>query len=385
MRVSDLDHYYLDWETVETVLGGMAAIDIPRLNTPDYASAQSFLNNYGYNPDDPNHAQEMQRLRQDAIAFIERFLMQDPDQPTARLVMPPEVREQTDPRMLMIWASSERSATGRWSCSLLRVMHTFTHVSNDLAGHFFPAIQKQILDRVLGLVHTSSAGDVYLGRNENGLRLYMLDIKSQKSQDSLVLKMLHKPENVSSFIFDRMGFRFVTYTRLEALLALKYLKEELFAFPNVITPRSRNTLIQIPRYHEMLDGLRPEAQEATAHPSEMMRKVSDLVDRPEMKIVEEPGVPREHNVYSSTEYSSLQVTCRQLVRVKGPPIAPMMGRRSPDGLIEYKFYFPYEIQILDRASYVESRRGRSSHAEYKRAQLRAVRARIFPWLEREKG
>lgn len=377
----DLDAFYLDPETLDVVLGRTAAIDIPRLNTPTFEAASAFIRNYGYDPDDPAQVAELCKLKDDALAFITRNLLQDPDNPSVKLTIPAEVLAEQQVRRLMLWATLQNDEIGHWSCSVLRVMHTLTHVSNDLAQNFFPAIQKQILDRVMSFVHTDQAGDVYLGGQDLGLRLYMVDVKDKKSQDSVVLKMLHKSDNVSSYIFDRIGFRFVTYNRVEAIIALQYLKQHLFAFPNVISLRSRNSLLDIPRYHDSLDHLKPRLGELNLSPTELARCVVDLGESKEMRPEILPHEKREHNVYSSTEYSSLQITCRQLVRVQGPPIAILPGRRQPEGPIQYKFYFPYELQVLDRASYVESRRGRASHAEYKRAQLRSVRERILPWLK----
>ena len=337
----DLDAFYLDPETLDVVLGRTAAIDIPRLNTPTLEAASAFVLNYGYDPDDPVQAAEIAKLRDDALAFIVRNLLQDPDNPSVKLVIPEEVLAEQRVRQLMLWASLRDDDIGHWSCSVLRVMHTLTHVSNDLAQNFFPAIQKQILDRVMSLVHTDPAGDVYLGGEELGLRLYMVDVKDKKSQDSVVLKMLHKSDNVSSYIFDRIGFRFVTYNRVEAIIALQYLKQHLFAFPNVISLRSRNSLLDIPRYHDSLDRLKPRLDELTLTPSDLARCVVDLGESKEMRPSVLPSLEkREHNVYSSTEYNSLQITCRQLVRVMGPPIAPLPGRRQPEGLIHYKFLLP---------------------------------------------
>ncbi len=44
---------------------------------------------------------------------------------------------------------------------------------------------------------------------------------------------------------------------------------------------------------------------------------------------------------------------------------------------EINFFFPYEVQILDRESYERSRSGRASHATYKERQRQAVKERIW--------
>ena len=232
---------------------------------------------------------------------------------------------------------------------------------------------------MLNHVHTDPAGDVYLGNDESGIRLYMLDIKTQKSYDSLLLKLLHKSENVGADIFDRIGFRFVTFSKFEALQALKFLRKSVIAFPNIKSSRTRNTLIDIDRYHQALDKLVEQHKQGQLSAEDLHQLAVNLAESKEFYPHIDKNELRERNVYSSTEYTSLQMTCRQLVRVMGPPISGG-GPAARQGLVEYRFFFPYEIQVLDKASYIESRRGRASHAEYKRSQLRAARQRIFPWL-----
>ncbi|RJO66690.1 MAG: TIGR04552 family protein [Myxococcales bacterium] len=375
------ERFYVDWDTIGVILGNASAIDMPRLSVRDSAQANEFLASYGFDADDPAQFKELEKLKQDAVRFIDQHLVQDPDYPRLRLEMPDLVRHEDDARNLLLMASQNGSPEGRWACAVLRIMHTLTHVHNDLSMNFFPAIQKQVLDRVLAYVHTDPSGDVYLG-GENGVRLYMLDIKTQKSYDSLVLKLLHKPENVGADIFDRIGFRFVTFTKLEALLVLRFLRHSVFAFPNVKAARSRNTLIHIGRFHAELDKLKPLLLHGELSEAELLKRVNDIAESESCRPVVEREKLRDRNVYSSTEYTSIQFTCRQLIRVKGPPIAAP-GQTPKEGQVEYKFFFPYEVQILDKASYIESRRGRSSYSEYKRAQLRAARERVFPWLVEE--
>ncbi len=44
------------------------------------------------------------------------------------------------------------------------------------------------------------------------------------------------------------------------------------------------------------------------------------------------------------------------------------------------FYFPFEIQLMDRESYLKTREGLASHKEYKQRQREAVRKRVLPFL-----
>ncbi len=374
------NNYHLEWETVSVVLNNESAIDIPYLYTNTFEKAHEFILGYGFDPNDASQATELEKLKSDAVHFIENQLLQDPDDPSRRLQLPDEVIREPDVRNLMIWASTPKHPQSRWACSLLRVMHTLTHVNNDLASNVFPSIQKQVLDRVLRHVHSDPAGDVYLGRDESGIRLYMLDIKTQKSFESHVLKLLHKPENVSAEVYDRIGFRFVTFNKLEALMVLTYLRENVFTLPNVHTGRSRNTLIDVGRYHFELDRLTARFKKGEIDDREFLKEAARIAESDICAPHVKPERLRDFNLYSSTEYTSIQFTCRQLVRISPPPSRIVPGTDLDGDIREYRFFFPFEIQLLDKKSYIESRRGRASHTEYKRAQLRAARERIFPWL-----
>lgn len=76
---------------------------------------------------------------------------------------------------------------------------------------------------------------------------------------------------------------------------------------------------------------------------------------------------KESNPHSSTQYTSIQLTARQMIVIQDPF----------NFNISYRFFFPFEIQILDWESYMESRTGRASHNEYKKSQTTAVRNRVL--------
>ena len=42
-----------------------------------------------------------------------------------------------------------------------------------------------------------------------------------------------------------------------------------------------------------------------------------------------------------------------------------------------RFFYPFEIQIMDYETYTENMRGPLSHSEYKQRQIRAARLRLF--------
>ncbi|MFT7621759.1 MAG: hypothetical protein ACI9WU_000924, partial [Myxococcota bacterium] len=78
-----------------------------------------------------------------------------------------------------------------------------------------------------------------------------------------------------------------------------------------------------------------------------------------------PGSASEYNPHSASEYHSIQVTCRRLVRI------PSLNAG------ELRFFFPYEIQIMDAPSWEQTRSGRASHSDYKGRQRATVKRRVL--------
>jgi len=382
-----LDHnirnFSVDWLAADVFMGKISAVDLPRLCTDTLEKAQTFLKSYGYDIENVDHVMDLHKLCDEAVNFIEKNLLVNPDDPSDVLVIPPEITNELDIRKLFVWAASGKGKLANWSCSVLRVMHTITHLNNDLSVNFFPQIQKQIIDKLMSHISHDASGDVFLGHGEQQLALYLLDIKSRKSYHSMLLKLLHKPENVGADIFDRIGFRFVTYTRLEALLVMKYLEEHyVIPYPNVKMGRSRNTLVNLEAFQSKFMEVMNRYNRGEITREDMREISEEIIQSKECEPSEDSrvNVGGEVNPFSSTEFHSIQFTCRQLIRIKGPALVPSMAS-DENGLVEYRFFFPFEVQILDRQNYIESRRGRASHTEYKRNQLKSVRSRVFPWLD----
>src|SRR5690606_3119633 len=110
------------------------------------------------------------------------------------------------------------------------------------------------------------------------------------------------------------------------------------------------------------------------------------------------------NPHSSKTYRSIQLTCRQLIRVRNPELGwldkmravvergevPAEKRQLCHELITYvegwdglrenrelEAFFPFEVQILDSSAYSEVVGGSAAHDRYKESQIRAARRRVL--------
>lgn len=326
------------FETLRAIVGGTSAIDVSGLQVQDLAAAEDFLECYGFRWDDPVERAELERLRVQALDFMEECLL-DPEER-----VPARVADEVDVRRLLL-AVSEPRRPAPWACGLLRVMHTLAHAQSDFSTHFADQIEAQVLGRFEGWIHRGDDG-IFLGE----IPLESFEARARKELPSVVMKLLHKPENVAAAVFDRIGVRFVTRRRLDALLVVRFLRRHnVFMFANVKPSRSKNTLVDLAR----LEAVIGEFSDTDALAAEVERWPFPDAD----------GDPS--NPYSSRAYHAIQFTARQRVRV-----TDAHGQT-------FRFFFPFEIQVFDAASLQEAQRGYASHTEYKERQRQAARVRVL--------
>lgn len=375
-----------NWGVLEVFLSEASPIDLPQLNIQDRQDAQEFLRGYGYNLNNPREAAEVEHLRREALAFIQEVLIDTLEPDWQPLVIPELIQEAGIRELLLLASCAPDALLQRWACAVLRVMHTLAHVSSELSLHFFPSIVEQILNPYYDHIRPDN-DRIWLG-TEGDFRLPLVDfeVKAGKQRYSALLKLLHKPANVATDLFDRIGLRFVTRDRLDTLLVLHYLREKhLVAFPNV-KPGKINSLLDIGRIRKSFRTLaqRYEKQEITLTEFESaLRQCSS----PQSSSQNRLRRLFKFNPHSSHEYRSIQFTVRQLVRLENPLSNVLRELEQAEGpelwspqkqeLTPYRFFFPYEIQIVDAETHQNNMHGQASHETYKKRQLEAARRRVL--------
>jgi uncharacterized protein (TIGR04562 family) len=107
----------------------------------------------------------------------------------------------------------------------------------------------------------------------------------------------------------------------------------------------------------------------------------------------------ETNPFSSAIFHSIQFTGRQLVKYRSSVFEDMKSLRAllkntEDAEVkavldrldfsrfgkEQRFFYPFEVQILDAENYEEAESGRASHAAYKAAQTQMAMRRVLGHL-----
>jgi len=383
------------WETLRSFLDGVSPIDLDRLALSNREEAYQFLVQYGYDLAVPSEHHEAWSVVREAIEYLEEMLCPAPFPGDETLTLPSELRDIQDiPEFLLL--ASHPNPLQQWACALLRVMHTISHANHAVRSPFYKEIQKQILERYRQHVHEDENGRLFLGRGLLGVPLETIELREEKSRPSLILKLLHKPDNVAQSVYDRIGVKLVTPTKVDALLALRYIRRNHLAiFANIMPGRSRNTLVDLERFRQVYENISgPHSPPSLRHSwkSISTTKETDKVGGDEH--VQHP------NPHSGKGFRSIQFTCRQLIRVPNPLYSALSKLRAGlqdrlpqqelESLLEplqftkpepvLRFFFPYEVQILDLQNYRRTQEGESSHENYRLRQLRTARRRVLAGL-----
>jgi uncharacterized protein (TIGR04562 family) len=231
--------------------------------------------------------------------------------------------------------------------------------------------------------------------------LVEFETKSKKSRDSIIIKLLHKKENVAEELFDRIGIRFVTHTRADCLRVIHFMDNNYLIMVNNIKPsRSQNSLVDLtqlqPKYKELI---KKAIKEKT--PEEEFQKLAD-------KLVNDCASDaqlHQKNNHTSHDYKAIHFTCRQLIKYKNPfyqnfsKIRAFAKKNDPSNEItkrildldtsyiakDIRFFYPFEIQVTDQDSHEKNTEGEASHLEYKKSQTRSAMLRLFkPLIELNK-
>ncbi len=394
---------------MDVVIGGRSALDSKFFIGPmtDIDTVERFLSGYGLDANDPVARAELFGNFQEAIQFIRRYFLKEGNNDGLDLKVPNSIVMITDISELFLMATGNKDAMSReetfWAEIVLKVMHTILHVDKDLRSSYFSEVQKQIFDKFYKYIYRDDH-DLYFanklsGEEKDRINLVDFETKSKKTRDSVIIKLLHKAENVAEELFDRVGVRIITKSRFDTLRVIKFLVENYIVIPHNIKPsRSSNSLFDIKQFKErhtnlLKFALRNDLSE---------EKFLEAVEREIMECsFSNPAQQRDKNSHSLSGYQAVQFTCRQLIKYKNPFLQEFINLRTAAkdnreddvakkilamdySLIarDVRFFYPYEVQIVDEHAHKVNSEGEASHVEYKKSQVLAAMKRLFtPLLE----
>ena len=398
-RPAYLADYSFNWETFDVVCSGKSSLDATNYLTELYDKDQvaSFLYGYGFDISDPVESAELFGIFQEAMQFIKRYFLVEGNPEGLNLRIPNYLYTITNITELFLAATGHSTfkittEESLWAGVVLKVMHTLLHTDKDLRYRYFSTIQQQIFDRFYKFIHRDEENRLFL-KNEAGVSipLYDFQTKAKKTRDSIVIKLLHKQENVAEELFDRIGVRIITYNKLDALRVMRFLHRNHILMINNIKPsRSQNTLIDLGLLRKRIYSLYKEAIRNQMVEETFYQRLNELIE--ECK----PGKPSHDNIHTFEEYRAIHFTGRQLIKYRNPFMSSfnevrkmaLKDKQNPlsQALLhldtspisrDVRFFYPFEVQLTDYESHLKNTQGEASHAEYKKSQLKSAMKRIF--------
>ncbi len=348
-------------QLMKTVIGGFSTIDVPALDFRSLEEAGQFVKVYGYDLALTDEVEAVWRIFSDAIEIMQKYILEK-DEKIPEVLSSREKLQ--DIRRLLLYASTRDHASNTvqlWSCAILRVMHCVGHVENDLFFNYTSEIQDQIFKPIQAHIVSTDKGELVLGSKDDPdlIHLERFEMKAFKEKHSMVIKTLSKPETVAIDIFDKMGVRFVTKSVFDAFRVIRYLRvHNLICFANVMPNQSKNTLFPTNLFLETVDSFIEQKKPFEA--DDIEDKLKQLIQSDSHRA----QYKEKFNPFSDSDHKVIKFICRHLMKIK-----------TANGLI--RFFYPYEIQIMDYQTYIGNLAGTASHGEYKRRQRKAAHDRVL--------
>lgn len=361
-------NFQFDHHMFQSLVGGIPALESQRLKISSLEEARQFVLAYGYDLNNENHLDQLWKYYRRALSYLRTHLLKEGESIPDMLS---DAQQLKDLSYLLIYASTReirQNSVQNWACAILRVMHVLAHLENDLFAQFSKEIQEQILTPLQVHVHRDPVSGIWLGGNNESdrIQLHKFVIKSFKSSESSINKLLAKPSAVAFTILDKLGARFVTRHLFDVFRVLRYLTDNnLVNFAHAISEEGNNTLYPLNLFLESMESF-----------SEGNDYSLEEIDERLNQRLSEAGLRGEYrkklNIFSSGEYRFLKFITRRLIRIEIPN-----GEKSR----EMSFFYPYEIQILDYHTYLKNLSGASAHDQYKNRQKEFARRRVLGFLD----
>lgn len=406
-RPDFLNQQTFNWETLHLVCSGQSSLDAKNYLTEMYSPEQvyDFLVGYGFDLKNPVENAELFGIYQEALQFIKRYFLKEGNPDGLQLSVPSFLYTLTDISELFLLATGKSGAKRNieealWAGVVLKVMHTILHADKDLRYRYFSVIQQQIFDRFYKYIQRDQNNHLWM-KNDSGFAVPLVDFqtKAKKTRDSIIIKLLHKQENVAEELFDRIGVRIVTRTKLDSLRALKFLVSNYVVMINNIKPsRSQNTLVDLDMLKKRSRLILKKTYREAWGEERFLKELEVLVEDCSH------GGKSDRNQHSSQEYKAIHFTGRQLIKYRNPfmaqfnevrkaaiaekenPLAKQLLSLDTTPISrDVRFFYPFEVQITDEQSHLTNTQGEASHQEYKKSQVKSAMRRIFKPLIELKG
>ncbi len=354
---------------LDCVVGGVSVLDTERLNIHSLDEAREFVRAYGYDMENPEDRDQLWATHRRAVDLIREHLLDEGETIPEELAEPSQLKDLCN--LLLIASSFEPSNCHlqRWACAILRVMHVYVQLRNDLFSAFRDEIQAQIFKPIEdAIVHDSESGMAILGASkaDGGILLEKFEVKPFKTTASAVIKLLARPEKVALTLLDKLGVRFVTQNIFDSFRVIRFLVDNhIMSYPHIIPDQSNNTLYPVNLFMEVMEEVKTRETQGEKITGE---KIQELLKERLEKEGDRAQFLEKANEFSDPNYRFIKFINRKLITVS----VGSEGAQRP-----FRFFYPFEIQIMDHETYVRNTSGPLAHDEYKNRQRKRARERVF--------
>lgn len=406
----------MPWETLDALIEGKSPVDLNLMPVKTEEEAFDLVYRYGYDTRLAEDLEETLALIAEAIAFVEHRLLKPPpnatdwaslDEPetsNALQEVPAAIKQVQSPEELILMAANSKKPDRLWACAVLKVLHTLVHLHNNPSLHFYQQASDCIISHFHKLLMPMPDGTFNLiDRNGRELNLFGFETKSNKPRESILIKLLCKKEALTEDVRDLVGVRIITHEPVDTVLAVDILRsQKVILFSNIIPSRSKNNLLDF----EQLRTQYERAQVAIENGKLSAKNTLELLRSIPLKFGPHQDFSKE-NPSTLPDYKSIHITCRHFLRFKSDspfliykpnteelPFLPvekaiedgfdLLDEKAPTEVTEslqtqgdIRLAFPYEIQLMDKHSYLENQSGKSAHSLYKQNQIATARRRVL--------
>ncbi len=347
---------------LSSVLGETHSLDFPRLFLHDREDAVKFIHAYGYDLSLASDLKKVWTYHRNAIEILESELILPEEKIPASLRNKEDMGDIT--KLLLIASTIQSTALNKtdltlqkWACAILRVMHVLIHLENDLFTTFSDDIKYQILKPISQHVYKIE-DRLYLGQDEDKIEIISYEEKSFKQNNSAAVKLLARHDLIAMTLLDRVGIRFITKNIVDIFRVIQFLIEKnLISYPHVVSSLSKNSICPTPLFMKALE---------TSMSSNGKIDLEDLENKIKSELDKLNQGANGINPFTSKDFKFLKFITRQFLKIN----------RGSDKT-EFSFFYPFEVQILDKETYENNLKGPASHVEYKNRQKQAARLRVF--------
>jgi uncharacterized protein (TIGR04562 family) len=351
--------FSLDPSILEIVLGAKSTIDLPKLSVHSREEAIQFIFTYGYDISDYKDSKVLWKTHRLAVEILEEEILDVGEELPAKVRNKEELEDITD--LLILASYADGSQMQKYACAILIVMHMIIHLENDLFTSFTDDIQYQILRPIQEHIVIGEKNKTYLGNNHE-IRLVDFSIKPFKQTKSGVIKLLARDKTVAMTLLDRVGMRFITRSVYDIFRVIKYLVDHHLISPaQTIVGQSKNLICPVDVFIEAQESFIEGASE-----KENFEKFNQVLNS-KIKDWSDRGNELEtKNEFTSKDFKFIKFISRRFLKIdRGADKEPL------------KFFYPFEVQILDNQTFMENENSEASHKSYKERQRRVARHRLL--------